>query len=69
MTILGSRELIRSLIGHGLIDVWVLLIHPRVLGSAQRLFAADGPPGALRLTDSVTTSTGVVIATYASGDA
>jgi hypothetical protein len=47
----------------------MLLIHPCVLGSGQRLFAADGPPAALRLTDSVTTTTGVVIATYVSGDA
>lgn len=69
LMILGSGELIRSLIGRGLIDVWMLLIHPRVLGSGQRLFAADGPPAALQLTDSVTTTTGVVIATYASGDA
>jgi dihydrofolate reductase len=69
VTIFGSGELIRSLIGQGLIDVWMLLIHPRVLGSGQRLFAADGPPAMLRLTDSVTTTTGVVIATYADGDA
>ena len=69
LMILGSGELIRSLIGQGLIDIWMLLIHPRVLGSGQRLFGADGPPAALHLTDSVTTSTGVVIATYASGDA
>jgi len=68
LTILGSGELIRSLIGHGLIDAWMLLIHPRVLGSGQRLFAADGPPITLRLTDSVTTTTGVVIATYAAVD-
>jgi hypothetical protein len=47
---------------------WMLLIHPRVLGSGQRLFAADGPPITLRLTDSVTTTTGVVIATYAAAD-
>jgi hypothetical protein len=46
----------------------MLLIHPRVLGSGQRLFAADGPPITLRLTDSVTTTTGVVIATYAAAD-
>jgi dihydrofolate reductase len=68
LMILGSGELIRSLIGHGLIDVWMLLIHPRVLGSGQRLFAADGPPTTLRLTDSVTSTTGVVIATYAGAD-
>jgi hypothetical protein len=47
----------------------MLLIHPRVLGSGQRLFATDGPPAPLRLTDSVTTTTGVVIATYLSADA
>jgi dihydrofolate reductase len=69
LMILGSGELIRSLIGQGLIDIWMLLIHPRVLGSGQRLFAAAGPPAALHLTDSVTTTTGVVIATYASSDA
>jgi dihydrofolate reductase len=69
LTILGSGELIRSLVGHGLIDRWMLLIHPRVLGSGQRLFAADGPPATLRLTDSVTSTTGVVIATYVAGDA
>jgi dihydrofolate reductase len=69
VTILGSGELIRSLIGHGLIDVWMLLIHPLVLGSGRRLFAADGPPATLRLVDSVTTTTGVLIATYAAGHA
>ncbi len=68
VTILGSGELIRSLIGHRLIDVWMLMIHPRVLGSGQRLFAADGSATTLRLTDSVTTTTGVVIASYAAGD-
>jgi hypothetical protein len=41
----------------------VLLIHPLVLGSGRRLFA-DGAFATLRLVDSVTTTTGVVIATY-----
>jgi dihydrofolate reductase len=66
LAILGSGELIRSLLGHGLIDTWILMIHPRVLGSGQRLFATEGPAAQLRLVDSVTTTTGVVIATYAS---
>jgi hypothetical protein len=40
------------------------MIHPLVLGSGRRLFADDGPPATLRLVDSMTTTTGVLIATY-----
>ena len=39
--ILGSGQLVRSLIGRGLIDEFVLLIHPLVLGSGTRLFPED----------------------------
>jgi dihydrofolate reductase len=63
LVILGSGALIHSLLPHHLIDEFVLLIHPLVLGSGHRLFP-DGAAAALRLTDSVTTTTGVVIATY-----
>ena len=66
LTILGSGVLLRSLLRDGLIDRWILLIHPLILGSGRRMFG-DGPPAPLRLTDSVTTSTGVIIATYESG--
>jgi RibD C-terminal domain len=41
-----------------------VMIHPLVLGSGRRLFPDGGPKSALRLVDSVTTTTGVVIATY-----
>jgi dihydrofolate reductase len=41
----------------------VLQIHPLVLGSGRRLFP-EGVHAALRLVDSVTTTTGVIIATY-----
>jgi dihydrofolate reductase len=61
--VLGSGELVRSLMRHDLIDRYVLLIHPLVLGSGRRLFP-DGVVATLRLVDSVTTTTGVVIATY-----
>ncbi len=63
LVILGSGALIHSLLPHHLIDEFVLLIHPLVLGSGRRLFP-DGAAVALRLADSVTTTTGVVIATY-----
>jgi dihydrofolate reductase len=62
--ILGSGQLIQSLMRHNLIDRYVLLIHPLVLGSGRRLFPDGSPYAALRLTGSVTTTTGVVIATY-----
>ena len=63
LTVIGSGELVRSLLGEGLIDEYVLLIHPLVLGSGHRLFP-DGVFASLRLVDSVVTTTGVVIGTY-----
>lgn len=64
ITILGSGELIRSLLRRNLIDEYILLIHPLVLGSGRRLFGDDGTFAALRLVDSKASTTGVVIATY-----
>jgi dihydrofolate reductase len=61
--ILGSGELLRSLIRAGLIDSYTLLIHPLVLGQGQRLFDVDSV-SELRLVKSVPTTTGVIIATY-----
>ena len=64
IVILGSGELIQSLMRRNLIDEFTLLIHPLVLGSGRHLFTDGGAFAALRLTNSVTTTTGVVIATY-----
>jgi dihydrofolate reductase len=68
LTVIGSGELVRQLMRHGLIDEYLLLIHPLVLGSGQRLFS-DGAFVRLRLADSVTTATGVVIGTHRSEEA
>jgi dihydrofolate reductase len=62
--VLGSGELVRSLMRHDLVDEYLLMIHPLILGTGRRLFPDGGPPTRLRLADSVTTTTGVVIATY-----
>jgi dihydrofolate reductase len=62
--VLGSGQLIQSLMRHDLVDEYVLLIHPLLVGSGRRLFPDGGPFAALRLVDSVTTTTGVLIATY-----
>ncbi len=64
LLILGSGELVRSLMQAGLIDEFTLLIHPLVLGSGRRLFVDDGAYAALRLVDTKMSTTGVVIATY-----
>jgi dihydrofolate reductase len=64
LLILGSGELVRSLMRQDLVDQYILLIHPLVLGSGVRLFTDGGPLATLRLVDTKTTTTGVVIATY-----
>jgi dihydrofolate reductase len=64
MVVLGSGELVQSLMRRNLVDRYQLLIHPLVLGSGRRLFPDGGAFAALRLVDTVTTTTGVVIATY-----
>jgi dihydrofolate reductase len=69
VVILGSGQLIRSLMAHNLIDEFLLMIHPVVLGSGQRLFADGVAPAAFDLVDSTPTTTGVVIATYRLGEA
>lgn len=65
LMILGSGELVRSLMPHDLIDAFILLIHPLVLGSGRRMFSENGSHlSKFKLTRSVPTTTGVIIATY-----
>lgn len=63
LMVLGSGELVRSLMSAALVDEYILLIHPLVLGSGQRLFDA-GISASLRLQEVNPTTTGVLIATY-----
>ncbi len=64
LVIMGSGELVQSLMRATLIDEYVLLIHPLVLGSGRRLFPEGGTFATLRLLGAKMTTTGVVIATY-----
>jgi dihydrofolate reductase len=64
LCVLGSGELLRSLIAHGLVDVLTLSIHPLVLGTGTRLFPEPGTLSRMKLVESVPTTTGVIIATY-----
>lgn len=62
--ILGSGALVRSLLAWQLVDEVVLLIHPLVLGSGQRLFADGGSGMMFDLVDTMSTTTGIIVATY-----
>jgi dihydrofolate reductase len=64
IVVLGSGDLVQSLVRCNLIDEYVLQIHPLILGSGRRLFNDADSRVALRLVDTKTTSTGVMIATY-----
>ena len=65
LVIMGSGALVGSLMAAGLVDEYLLMIHPLVLGSGRRLFPG-GVQASLRLVDSTPTSTGVLLATYES---
>src|SRR5207253_2275372 len=64
LLIMGSGELAQSLMQRNVIDDYVLLIHPLVLGNGRRLFSDGGASLRLQLASSRATDKGVVIATY-----
>ncbi len=62
--VVGSSGLAQTLIQHDLVDEYQLWLHPVVLGSGKRLFREGAPATTLRLVDTKTTSSGLVILTY-----
>jgi dihydrofolate reductase len=68
LLILGSGVLVQALMERDLVDEFVLLIHPVVMGSGRHLFTDDGPSTDLQLVDTKTTTTGVMISTYRRAD-
>jgi dihydrofolate reductase len=60
----GSGHLAQTLMAKGLIDQYRLWIYPVVLGNGMRLFREGASPAALKLVDTKTTTTGVVIHVY-----
>src|SRR5436309_15432978 len=63
LVIMGSGVLIGSLMAANVIDEYLLMIHPLVLGSGRQLFAG-GTQALLRLMYSITTHTGVWTGSY-----
>jgi dihydrofolate reductase len=64
LVIMGSGALIRSLLPHHLVDELLLVVHPLVLGSGQRLFGADDEVTRLELVEGTPTESGLLLATY-----
>ncbi len=64
LLIQGSGNLIQTLLANELIDEMTVLTFPLLLGKGKRLFEGGAAPGALKLTRSVVSSTGIVVATY-----
>ena len=62
--VIGSGELVQTLIRHDLVDSYRLMIHPLVLGTGKRLFRDGTPLTKFRLTETKPTTTGVLILTY-----
>ncbi len=64
LVIFGSAELTQALTDAGLVDRYVVMIHPVLVGSGLRLFPDSGPYRRLALVDSTITTTGVLIGIY-----
>jgi dihydrofolate reductase len=64
LQLFGSGDLMQTLMGDDLIDEYRLMVHPVVLGSGARLFRDGNPRRPLTLTDSKTSTTGVLMLTY-----
>jgi|SRR5699024_7947295 len=60
----GSGKLINSLLPHGLIDEFRLMVFPLVLGGGKRLFKETADPNQFKLLETKTFETGVIVAHY-----
>jgi dihydrofolate reductase len=60
----GSADLMHTLMEHDLIDEYRIWVHPVVLGSGRRLFRDESETKILRLVDTTTFSSGVVLLSY-----
>jgi dihydrofolate reductase len=69
LLVMGSTELVQTLIEHDLVDEFQVMIDPVVVGGGKRIFRDDGALRSLRLVDSQVTTTGAIIVTYAPADA
>jgi dihydrofolate reductase len=65
LLIYGSAQLVQYLHAKGLIDEYRLMVFPVLEGSGKRLFANGSEKAGMKLIASHTTSTGVLVLSYA----
>jgi dihydrofolate reductase len=63
--VIGSTQLVQTLIEHDLADEFRVMIDPVMLGGGKRIFRDDGSLRPLRLVDGRIVGTGAILATYA----
>ena len=64
LVVTGSSTLTSELLGNGLVDELVLVVHPVLLGTGKRLFADGTPAQSFELAGTSTTPAGVSLTTY-----
>ena len=64
LLVYGSPRLARDLIAHDLVDEYLLMIEPVILGGGKRLFPEDATMRPLDLVNATTSSTGVQVCTF-----
>ena len=62
--VIGSGELVQTLIDSDLVDRYRLMVYPVILGQGKKLFRDGYADTRLKLTDSFSTKGGVLILTY-----
>jgi dihydrofolate reductase len=60
----GSSVLLQTLLARDLVDEFRLLTFPLLLGPGKRLFGKGAKPGALKLTETKVSSSGVIMSVY-----
>lgn len=64
LQVIGSGNLVQTLLKNDLVDELRLMIYPITLGTGKRLFADGTIPAAFILVDSLITKNGVIFANY-----
>jgi dihydrofolate reductase len=64
MQIWGSATLSRQLIEHDLVDEYILMLEPILVGGGKRVWPDDGRARKLELVSAVPAATGTIVCTY-----